>query len=70
MIDRAKPRRWEKGNGWHRLVAAGRTYILDEYGDGTCEGIVDEGTPTVEDLGMFRSVRAAKAAVKKRVGAS
>lgn len=62
-----KPRRWEKGRGWYRLVAGGRTWLLDEYSDGTCEGIVDEGTPTVEDLGAFPSVAAAKAAVKRRL---
>lgn len=59
--------RWEKGEGWYRLVADGHSFILDEYSDGTCEGIIDVGTPTVEDLGMFASVRAAKTAVKKRL---
>lgn len=60
------PLKWDKGHGWHRLDVDGRSYHIDEYGTYVTLTI-DEDKPTQEDLGRFATVKAAKAAVKRRL---
>jgi hypothetical protein len=63
----AKPLRWDKGHGWHRLDADGHTFHIDEYSDGSVKLTIDEGTSTEERLGRYASLRLAKATVRNRL---